>query len=156
MEFEIKKLLIEYLIGYFTKEEIIQDIDNIIVSNEWIDEFDYLSTPSQWENEDLLDMLKYGKLEVLASDFTSIRCEIFNNLLNRILCNKINWFEILSQTVLFLKLEMSIFNQTSNDTPIVYFELIDDFELREDGYAGILKMPESLTNFLSEYGSIKQ
>jgi hypothetical protein len=59
-----------------------------------------------------------------------------------------NWRAIQDQLVRYFLFKRYLFDFTSNDMRLERLAIIDDFELRKDGFGGLIDMPEALLIFL--------
>lgn len=145
---DIKFALVYYLIGRYKSDDLIRIADEKIHRGDWSDELADLSFPSNISYKNITILLKYGIYKISGDEMSIIENNIYSDSLVLLSNQKSKWKQIESQIVHLIKLKKEIFELTSNDMASNDLELIDDFELRTDGYSGLLDMPADLIHIL--------
>jgi|SRR5690606_2992655 len=140
----INVIYIGLLFNYLLKDDIIDWADSQIINNNNDENYIIeLSFSSGKTEKEILALLN----NYMTDDYNSA-IEFYFSMFNKLMDEGYyDWQKVVKEIVRFYENDF-----IKEDTEKIFYSiLVDDYYLRNDGYSGIMKMPEALYSFLSKY-----
>lgn len=144
MKSKLKFLLLCYLLDLVDAREIVGFVDNLILNNIWLDEFDLLLSKQKVTEGKWTYILKQDKFKLTSEDFSNFEKKIFSKLMELIISKTISHEIAIRSLYKYINLKIEFLNLSSNDLNESWHNLINHYELKRDGFFGILNADDVL------------
>jgi|GEM_PF-4186299 len=148
MSDNVKFFLLKFYLGLIDHTEVISEVDKLINMDVWMDEFEYIYTRKALGEGKWISQLQDGAFRLSKNDFNHFESNFYPVLMSKVLNLQVQSIEIIEILYKYFMLKIKILDLSSNDISERWYSIINDYELRRDGFSGVLRLPEDLLDIL--------